>query len=264
MAVVLLLGVGTSLNAQSLSPEVSVSSSGDEFGRVAWHATDYVLEAPREWEQTEWLEFGGVTLLIAGTGVLLDHQLKNHLQNEPETELGKFAGHFERFGAEYSFGVIAAFYAGGLATGNARDKRIGEDAPISSVVAGGITLVLKASLGRSRPDTDRGTFNFSPFGGGRSFPSGHTTQAFAVASVIAAHYDDNPWIDTAAYGVAALVGVSRMNHNKHYLSDVLAGAIIGHVVGRAVVHSRPIVRDRLAWMPVVRCNFVGLSGNFDF
>ena len=264
MAVVLLLGVGTSLNAQALLPEVSVSASAGEFVGVAWHAADYVLEAPCEWERTEWLEFGGVTLLIAGTGVLLDHQLKNHQQHEPETELGKFAGHFERFGVEYSYGVIAAFYAGGLATGNARHKRIGEDALISSVVAGGITLALKKTLGRSRPDAEHGTFHFSPFGGGNSFPSGHATQAFAVASVIAAHYDDNPWVDTAVYGAAALVGVSRLNHNKHYLSDVLAGAIIGHFVGRAVVHSRPISRDRLAWTPVVRCDFVGLSGSFDF
>ena len=80
-----------------------------------------------------------------------------------------------------------------------------------------------------------GTHHFRSFSGDDSFPSGHTTQAFAVASVIAEHYDPL-WIKIASYGVAVMVGYARMEENAHFASDVLAGAIIGTVVGRSVVH----------------------------
>jgi len=110
------------------------------------------------------------------------------------------------------------------------------DALSASIVAAGIiTPVLKEAAGRSRPRAEQGTYHFRPFGGGASFPSGHATQAFAVASVISMHYD-NPWVGGAAYAVAGLVGLARMDHNAHFASDVLAGAMIGTTVGRSLVH----------------------------
>lgn len=67
----------------------------------------------------------------------------------------------------------------------------------------------------------------------RSFPSGHTSNAFALAAVVERHYGWKAGIP--GYALASLVGVSRLQRNKHYLSDVLAGATLGYVVGRTVV-----------------------------
>ena len=77
---------------------------------------------------------------------------------------------------------------------------------------------------------------FTPFSSSNaSFPSGETTQAFAVASVIAAHYD-SLWVKVSSYGIASLVGIARIYEDAHWTSDALAGALIGTAVGMAIVH----------------------------
>ncbi len=66
---------------------------------------------------------------------------------------------------------------------------------------------------------------------GRSFPSGHTAQAFFVASLFIHHFQFVPWVDVALYLVAALVGVTRMYVGAHYPRDVIAGALLGLIWG---------------------------------
>ncbi len=66
---------------------------------------------------------------------------------------------------------------------------------------------------------------------GRSFPSGHTAQAFFIMSLFIHHFQFNPWVDGALYFVAALVGVTRMYVGAHYPRDVLAGALVGLIWG---------------------------------
>lgn len=98
-----------------------------------------------------------------------------------------------------------------------------------------ITPTIKFIVGRERPGNGD-AFQFDPFTSfSSSFPSGHTTQAFAVASVLAASYDDHPWIGVTALAIASAVGYSRINANQHYASDVLAGAAIGTAVGWSIV-----------------------------
>jgi hypothetical protein len=61
-----------------------------------------------------------------------------------------------------------------------------------------------------------------------SFPSGHTAEAFAVATVLAEEYGYRyKWVPYLSYGLASTVGVLRMANNKHYLSDVLVAAGVG-------------------------------------
>ncbi len=66
---------------------------------------------------------------------------------------------------------------------------------------------------------------------GRSFPSGHTAQAFFVMSLFIHHFQFIPWVNIALYLVAALVGVTRMYVGAHYPRDVIAGALVGLVWG---------------------------------
>lgn len=81
----------------------------------------------------------------------------------------------------------------------------------------GTVYLLKKSLKLPRPD-----------GTAFSFPSGHTANAFAGATMLTIEYgEDHPWVPYAAYGLATGVGFMRMGNNKHYLSDVLFGAGLG-------------------------------------
>jgi membrane-associated phospholipid phosphatase len=133
----------------------------------------------------------------------------------------------------------------------------------ASIIASGLIVQpLKYGIGRSRPDKNRGSFDFHPFGGSASFPSGHATQAFAVATVIAEHYD-SLWIKLSAYGLASTVGYARLNKDEHWATDVLAGAAIGTFVGSVVVHFNQHHRD-VSLQPVIERNMQGAQISFSF
>lgn len=67
--------------------------------------------------------------------------------------------------------------------------------------------------------------------GGRSFPSGHTSQAFFMATLLAAYFHAGVWAVCLLYAIALLVGITRMYVGAHYPRDVLAGAILGSAWG---------------------------------
>ena len=68
-----------------------------------------------------------------------------------------------------------------------------------------------------------------------SFPSGHTYSAFAVATVYAMQYKNKPLVPIVAYGIATLVGLSRLTENRHWALDIIPGALLGYYSGRQVV-----------------------------
>ena len=92
-----------------------------------------------------------------------------------------------------------------------------------------------------------------------SFPSGHATNAFALASAVAAH--SSGWIiPTIAYSVASGVAASRLNDNVHWASDVFAGALIGASTGRFIVHRHQKTRRvDFTIVPMVAPRGAGLS-----
>ena len=83
-----------------------------------------------------------------------------------------------------------------------------------------ITYGFKYGVGRERPNG----------GNNRSFPSGHTSHSFTIAAVSQELLGYK--VGILAYAMAAVVGFSRIQDNKHYLSDVIFGAGIGTVIGR--------------------------------
>ena len=66
---------------------------------------------------------------------------------------------------------------------------------------------------------------------GRSFPSGHTSQAFFMATLLAGYFHADVWTVCLLYAIALLVGITRMYVGAHYPRDVLAGAILGGAWG---------------------------------
>jgi membrane-associated phospholipid phosphatase len=99
------------------------------------------------------------------------------------------------------------------------------DATQAVLVNGVYTEIFKKAVSRTRPDTsDR-----------LSFPSGHSSSAFALATVAQRHYG---WkVGVPSYVAASAIGLSRIERNRHYLSDVLAGATLGIIAGRTVVRT---------------------------
>jgi membrane-associated phospholipid phosphatase len=71
--------------------------------------------------------------------------------------------------------------------------------------------------------------------GNGSFPSGHSIEAFAVATIIARRYGNHRWVPYVAYGLASAVGFSRLTLNVHFLSDVVVGGALGYSISRFTV-----------------------------
>ncbi|HYV12635.1 MAG TPA: phosphatase PAP2 family protein [Pyrinomonadaceae bacterium] len=147
-------------------------------------------------------------------------------------------------GSIYGLGAVAGtFYLIGRKKNDYRARETGvlsAEAMINSIIVEG---ALKGITQRARPLDGRERSEF--FDGGSSFPSGHSTQAWAVATVIAHEYKDRPAVQIAAYGIASAVSVARFTGHKHYLSDVLAGSALGFGIGKFVYHAhhREIVKD---------------------
>lgn len=223
----------------------------------------HVVTAPARWEQPEWQNTGLAILAVVGTSALIDGPVRDEMRRHNANS--SVMRQVERFGAEYSMGVLGGFYLAGTIMDDEKAANVAQDGLAASIVASGlVTPALKYVTGRSRPNQNAGLHNFRPFSGSMSFPSGHTTQAFTVASVIAAHYD-NPLIQYSAYGVAGLVGVARTYHDAHFASDVLAGALIGTLIGQSIVASNRNLRsNKFALLPEITPNVAGmrLTGNF--
>lgn len=133
-------------------------------------------------------------------------------------------------------GTAAGLYLIGHATHNARERQTGRlmtEALIGTTV---VTEILKLATERRRPNVANGNGRF--FTNGRSFPSGHSSSAWAVATVLALQYKHNAWIKYGAFATAVAVGLSRFSGRNHFLSDVLTGSAIGYGVGRFVYNNR--------------------------
>lgn len=156
----------------------------------------------------------------------------------------------------YSAGMFAHYYF----TKNDESARLGYLMAKASFYSGAVTTVLKYSIQQPRP-YDRRIRN--------SFPSGHSTSAFAFAAVVGAEHGWK-W-GVPAYLMAAFVGFSRMNDNKHLLQDVLAGATIGIGYGiglSSIDHDKEpksfSARHRLQIFPILHPQVVGASLSAEF
>jgi membrane-associated phospholipid phosphatase len=136
-------------------------------------------------------------------------------------------------GSTYGVGGIAAtFYLFGRARHDERAREtglLGAEALIDSAI---VVMALKGITQRGRPLSGRDRSEF--FAGGSSFPSGHSIEAWSLATVIANEYHDRPWVHVSAYGIATAVSLSRFTGRQHYLSDVLVGSAAGYGIGRYV------------------------------
>ena len=205
--------------------------------RMATNDVVAVAKAPaREWKKV------AVGTAIVSAALLVDDEMVTAARRNDSPLLDRIADVAEPFGGGASDKVMAGFLLYGVAAKNDRARAVAFDAIVSSMIASKvITPALKQLTDRERPNG----------GDADAFPSNHATQAFAVASVVAAHYDDRRWVKWVAYGLASGVGFSRVYHDAHWTSDVLAGAAIGTLVGTTVARTNHDERARWTLTPVV-------------
>ncbi|MGH9968872.1 MAG: phosphatase PAP2 family protein [Pyrinomonadaceae bacterium] len=136
-------------------------------------------------------------------------------------------------GSTYGVAAVAAsFYFIGRKKNDNRARETGILSGQALIDSEIVVHALKGITQRVRPQTGGERSEF--FEGGNSFPSGHSAQAWAVATVIANEYHDHPLVQVTAYGVASAVSIARFTGGKHYLSDILVGSLLGYGIGKYV------------------------------
>ena len=246
-----------------LTCAAQAADTGFSYPEIVIDDARHVLSAPARWQEQEWQDMGLAALGIAGVAAILDRPVRDEMRRHAPND-SRFMLEVERFGKEYSLAVLGGFYLAGALGNDENAATVAEDGLTALIIAGGIiTPAIKFVTGRSRPRDNDGIAKFHPlsicyYSSNSSFPSGHTTHAFALASVFANHYDET-WVTCASYSIASLVGVARSYHDAHFASDILAGALIGTLVGKSVVaHNKPMRSGQVTLLPEIAPGLVGV------
>ena len=186
-----------------------------------------------------------VTAALTAPAFAWDDEFQGYFARHPHEQWG-------RIGANLGGGIavtgltLGLFSAGRYSHGD-RFRGTTYDISQAVIINQVYTQVVKLSIRRDRPDlSDR-----------QAFFSGHASNAFALAAVIADHYR---FLAVPSYAVATYIATSRMAATKHHFSDVVAGAGFGFGVGRAVVRRNSRPPDKPGAKDVVRWDLVPANG----
>jgi membrane-associated phospholipid phosphatase len=153
---------------------------------------------------------------------------------------------------EFVAASIIGFYGYGLIDNNNEVRKLAVKLTEATLFATSITLITKTVIGRARPYKQDNQYYTNPFtfdNDYNSFPSGHTTLAFAYSTVMANEIDNIFW-KIGWYTAAGLVGYSRIYHNQHWFSDVLMGAAIGYFSGEFVNNENTNNKTSVSLFPI--------------
>jgi membrane-associated phospholipid phosphatase len=252
------LSLGCVAHAQQsppATPEPDVPAAAPEpadqtvFQTVKEDAKAY-FTAPLRWDAGNWLWFGGGVAAIAASHHY-DTQVRTHFIKTQGPNVGSNSDDLQD--ALPTVAVLGAtwLYAGFVndSAGRREAYNMWEAASLSTVTG----YVIKFAARREDPyQTSNANQWFKS--GGKSFPSVHTSAAFAVGTVLAeSGNDEYRWLRRLlGYGLGAATAYQRLKHNAHWLSDTVAGAAIGNASAHFVLNRHAEVEDssRIALVPV--------------
>jgi membrane-associated phospholipid phosphatase len=207
----------------------------------------------------KWAIFGGATAALVATDKWTVKQLPNSKSQVSVSNWGS------RFGSAYALIPLSAgFYLIGSRRHDERFRETGLIAFETLIDANIVSEAIKLVADRSRPTEGDGKGHFLDGPNGRwnsSFPSGHATSTWALASVIAHEYP-SPLVKIIAYGLASTVVIARVGARRHFPGDVIAGAGIGWFTGDYVYrkrHNRELDRKPSAVRSVLSHVRIGAS-----
>ncbi len=215
--------------------------------------------------------------VVIGAASFADEPIQRfavHLTND-NSGLVHVSQYVTYFGARYEIATLATITAYGLVFKKPKMITTTLLATQAYLVGSAIENTVKFFTGRTRPTyyapgvepepkfLGPGFLWHAHVNGGyqrSSFPSGHTTVAFAAATVFASEYRNTTVIPVIAYSAATLVGLSRITQNAHWFTDVIAGAANGFLAGKNIVNNY----HRYAKIKDPRHNKNTLSFNFQY
>ena len=242
VSTVILLFFGCSLNGTIFAQQDS--SRHPFFPVILSDAKLFFTDAgmfftsPLRFSGDDWLLTGATA---GGTAALFlaDKDVRSLMHRNQTQFLNDFSDVSRIYGEDYfGVGLSAGMYGTGLFTKNRELKMTGFMVFESITFSAAITQTIKMIAGRSRPYVNKGNTDFHPFTIKEervSLPSGHSTVAFAISSVLAGRIN-NTYASIGLYTLASCTALSRVYSDEHWASDIVLGSVIGFVTGNAVLH----------------------------
>lgn len=208
-----------------------------------------IFAKPFHLTKKDWQNLGDFSFLMVGLSVLDQPIQQTALNYRKDNSTFNDASNFiTRFGADYEIYTLVTIGAFGLIIKDEKLKNTTLLATQAFITAGSVATVLKILTGRDRPsyygvdEVAEPRFRGPSANGNNnsfssSFPSGHSSVAFAAATVFALEYKNKPVIPVIAYSAASLVSLSRITENKHWATDVAVGAALGYLSGKQAVNN---------------------------
>jgi membrane-associated phospholipid phosphatase len=206
-------------------------SAFDDLGFIANDLVDFNSNSA--------LRLGGI---LVGTAALIpaDMPLYNYIENNKieDSNTEKFLEIVDNFGTiPVADGLAVGIYLTGLIAQDESIRTTGRLLVETLILSGFTTITSRLIIGRSRPYNLKGNGTFKPFTLDyfyHSFPSGHITISFAMATLLSNRID-TWWAYTGLYGLAALNTASRLYFSAHWASDTFISASIGTISALAVI-----------------------------
>lgn len=217
-----------------------------------------IVTAPLHWDGADWTRFGGIVIVLGGL-MLADKTIDREFQQNRSRFTDRVSDATTSLGGAWASNLGVGYLLVGYAARNWELRETGREVLEAGFLSHLLDkYVLKNAFGRERPFESDGKTRFHPFSSHDSFPSGHATQAFSLASVVAMRA--NGWVvPTIAYTAATLVAFDRVNDHVHFASDVVAGAVLGTAVGRFIVARHRAARAQ-SQKPAADINLVPIPG----
>lgn len=227
--------VAPKVEAPTANPlQRAIRAVAHEAGRYASDTIGFTT-APAHWTRSDWEKAGGFAVVLGGL-FLADRDIDRAAQRNRSTLSNHVADATTPFGGGVGTELATAAIGVGFVFKDTTVRDTGREALEASILTALVeNYAMKPLFGRERPGPSGGKTDFDVVSSNSSFPSGHATQAFTIASVVAAR--SKGWVvPTLAYTLASVVAFDRLNDRAHFASDVFAGAAFGTVVGRYIVH----------------------------
>lgn len=229
----------------------------------------HLVTAPAELDSRDWMTAGAV---IGGTAVLYmyDQRIHDWAQANRNSTSDGVSTFVKPFGNELvALSAIAGLYGIGELNEDTRMRKTALLSFESLIFSSALTLGFKNALHRHRPSTGAGYDVWdgpSLSNSNDSFPSGHASTAFSVATVIAHEYSDVPYAPFTAYSLATLTALSRINDNDHWASDVFFSSASAYFIASAISrwHGDTGGHSRLLLLPMIGNGEAYLYAEYQF
>ncbi len=223
--------------AQNTTDSIPTSTAG-EYLKSYWTNGVQFLTQPTRWKTKDLAIFGGA-VAITGTLILLDEDINKpfarwNANGQSFGKAGAFAG-----STPVAVGSTLVTLGIAMVIKNPKLKNFALDNLQAQIFTGALTVGVKNLFGRARPVNGRGANYWDgPFKANKfeSFFSGHSSVSFSTATMIYLHSKKKLWVGLLSYGMATGIGISRMQYQKHWASDVFMGAVSGWAVSSFIYH----------------------------